>query len=188
MNICCPKDVLSGKFITPEKRRELFGRIAGGSGSSKPENYQRQKVAEGTGTPCIKTNTRIHYTERCLKELPRSHVCKQPDWLSYSEDFDGVQRFGPFTVYINFKCISGSGGSQLRSIREVFHFIKGQLDVLLKNTNESLFFANILDGDEADARMENMKHLLSLPEYADVSSKVYIGDLKHYFDWLIYIS
>ena len=65
----------------------------------------------------------------------------------YTEDFDGVQTVNNKKIYINLKCIVGKGGAQTRSLREVYWFIDGQLNVL-KNTNDDVYFVNILDGDE----------------------------------------
>ena len=46
-----------------------------------------------------------------------------------------------------------------------------------------MYFANILDGDEAHSTNSKFEHLLNLPEFDKVKNKVYVGDLKGYFDW-----
>lgn len=181
LHIVCPEDVIEGSQITKEKRQELFGKVNGGAGSCNPEVYQRTKIVEGTGLPCSKTNIRIHLVQNCLKNIP--HPNKEKDGFDYSEDFDGVQKINNKEVYINLKCIVGKGGVQTRSLREVYWFMKGQLYILQNKQETPVYFANILDGDEAYRNMSKFEYLLSLPEFQDVKEKVYVGDLKGYFTW-----
>ena len=184
-NITCPADVIDGHLITKDKRQEHFGQVAGGAGSTKPEEYQRKKIIEGTGSPCPKTNIRINLRTNTLKDISNPNSSKNTlnDGFDYSEDFDGIQTIGSKKIYINLKCIVGKGGAQTRSLREVYWFIEGQLKSLAHNTDT--YFANILDGDEPHACMSKFNYLLSLAEYADVKKNIYIGDLKGYFGWLI---
>ncbi len=184
MPVVCPDGVIDGRLITKDKRQEVFGQVGGGAGSTEPEQFQRRKIAEGTGHPCPKTNTRIHLRQHYLREVPFPN--KKPDGFDYSEDFDGIQVVGPTRVFVNLKCIVGKGGSQTRSLREVYWFVEGQLHVLQSldpTERSSTFFANILDGDEAHAVLEKFRYLLALPTFADVRSHVYVGDLKGYFSW-----
>jgi len=180
LNITCPIDVISGYLITKEKRHELFGQVAGGAGSRNPEEFQRQKIIEGTGINCSKTNMRINLRTNTLKEI--AHPNTQNDGFDYSEDFDGLQIINGKKVYINLKCIVGKGGNQTRSLREVYWYVEGQLNVLLNH--ESIYFANILDGDEAFNTMSKFEYIQSLPQFNLVKNRIYIGDLKGYFDWL----
>lgn len=171
--------VLEGKLITKEKRQEVFGVVAGGSGSRKPEDYQRAMIVQYTGVPCPKTNMRINLRTSTLREIAMPN--KNADGFDYSEDFDGCQTFGDKKVYLNLKCIVGAGGAQTRSLREVYWFMQGQLNVL--STTNNIYFANILDGDEADSVLPKFGYLLNLQEYAAVKNNVYVGDLKGYLDW-----
>ena len=172
-------DVLEGKYITKTVRQETFGVVAGGSGSRKPEDYQRATIIQHTGAPCPKTNMRINLRTNTLKEIamPNKHI----DGFDYSEDFDGCQMFGEKKVFLNLKCIVGTGGSQTRSLREVYWFVQGQLNVL--RTTQNTYFANILDGDEADSVLPKFQYLLNLEEYRNVKNNVYVGDLKNYIAW-----
>lgn len=172
-------DVLEGRLITKTMRQEVFGIVAGGAGSRKPEDYQRSTIIEHTKTPCPKTNMRINLRTNTLKEIPMPN--KHSNGFDYSEDFDGCQTFGNNVVYINLKCIVGAGGAQTRSLREVYWFIQGQLNVL-KTTN-NIYFANILDGDEANSVLSKFQYLLNLEEYSFVKKNVYVGDLKNYLTW-----
>lgn len=176
----CPSDVIEGKLITKEKREELFGKVAGGNGSRKPEDFQRQKITEGTGFKCGKTNMRINLRTKTMREI--AHPNTKEYGFDYSEDFDGIQIINDIKIYINLKCIVGKGGAQTRSLREVYWFIEGQLNILKEN--KEIYFANILDGDEASSCMPKFNYMLSLPEFDSVKSNVYVGDLKGYFDWI----
>ena len=175
----CPDSVIDGSLFTKEKRHELFGHVSGGAGSSKPEEFQRSKIIEGTRIDCVKTNMRINLRTNVLRDI--SHPNKAEGGFDYSEDFDGVQVIKDSKVYINLKCVVGKGGGQTRSLREVYWFIEGQLHVL-KGT-DGIYFANVLDGDEAHASISKFRYLLSLPEFEGVKNKVYVGDLKGYFAW-----
>ena len=177
--IHCPNDIIKGSLITKEKRHILFGHVAGGSGSRNPEIFQLLKIVEGTGNPCLKTNIRINLRKNTLNDIV--HPNKNNDGFDYSENFDGMQLINKKCVYINLKCIVGTGGAQTRSLREVYWFIQGQLNVL-KYTDD-IYFANILDGDEAHKSMSKFEYMLSLPEFDEIKNKIYVGDLKGYFDW-----
>ena len=182
LTIYCPLEVPEGRTITKDSRHELFGQVAGGAGSRGPEDFQRGMIVQGTGTPCPKTNMRIHLRNNSL--VVRSHPNIHEDGYEYSEDFDGMQIFGEKTFYLNLKCIVGKGGSQTRSLREVYWHIQGQLHYLQAATQGSIYFANILDGDEAHANGNKFNYLLSLPEFQGLRQKIYVGDLRGYFTWI----
>jgi hypothetical protein len=178
----CPDDVIPGHLITKDKRHEIHGVIAGGAGSRKPEDLQRQQIIQGTGIPCSKTNTRINLRTSSLHNI--SCPNKEITGFDYTEDFDGVQTIHEnHQIYINLKCIVGKGGSQTRSLREVYWFVEGQLNVIKNSNNTNVFFANILDGDESHAVLPKFEYLLSLPEFTNEKNNVYVGDLTGYFSW-----
>ena len=179
-SIRIPEGVIAGRLMTKEWRQQTFGRIAGGAGSREMEIYQRKMVVDGTGIPCPKTAMRINLRTFTLQEI--AHPNKAENGFDFSEDFDGVQTIGDSRIFMNFKSIASAGGAQTRSLREVYWFVEGQLRVL--KTTPAVRFANILDGDEPDSHMDKFRYLLRLPEYADVKSKVYVGDLRGYFDWI----
>lgn len=182
LTIYCPPEVPEGSSINKDSRHELFGQVAGGAGSRGPEDFQRRMIIQGTGTPCPKTNTRINLRKNTLVSMAHPNV--REDGYEYSEDFDGLQNFEGKTVYLNLKCIVGKGGSQTRSLREVYWHIEGQLRYLLSSQQDSIYFANILDGDEAHANMNKFQYLVNLPEFQGVRQKIYVGDLRGYFTWL----
>ncbi len=179
--ILCPEDLIYGNLLTKETRHKIFGKVSGNANSIKPENYQREKIISITGYKCIKTNIRINLRNHTLENISQPN--KNINGFDYSENFDGYQSIKNKKIYINFKCIVGKGGSQTRSLREVYWFIEGQLNLLLNN-NDNIYFANILDGDESHNCMTKFEYLINLPEYKNINDKVYIGNLKNYFNYL----
>jgi hypothetical protein len=183
MNIRCPEGVLDGALFTKEKRQELYGRVAGGGGSRKPEDYQREKIILGTGVPCTTTNTRINWRKNEMQDI--SQPMRKEYGFDYTENFDGKQVFGNKTIWVNLKSVVGAGGSQTRTLRdECYPFINSQLNYLLKTNRQDFYFANIFDGDEAATKMKMFHYLLELPDFVEVKKYLYVGDLKGYFDWL----
>ena len=160
----------------------MFGEVAGGAGSTRMEAYQRAKVVEGTDYPCLKTRTRINWRHKKLVAVAQPN--RLDNGFDLTEDFDGLQEIDDTRVFINFKCISDAGGSQTRSLREVYHYVEAQLEVLLTGEEPHVLFANILDGDAAAKAMRHFEYLLALPAYASVRKHVYVGDLRGYFAWL----
>jgi len=169
--------VIKGCDITKETRQEQFGKVAGGAGSTRPEQFQRTMIEKGTGIPCPKTHMRINFRTRTLEYM--MHPNKKVNGFDYSEDFDGLQEIGSKKIYLNLKCIVGAGGSQTRSLREVYLFMRGQIDTL----TDDLYYANILDGDEAHASMDKFEFLLHVEGEEDIRQKIYVGDLAGYFTW-----
>ena len=75
------------------------------------------------------------------------------------------------------------GGSQTRSLREVYHFINAQLNYIKININKNnIIFINILDGDESHRNMNKFKYLLSKSEYSTIKN-IFFGDMKTFYDW-----
>ena len=183
LNIFCPEGVIDGCLFTKEKRHELHGKVAGGGGSRKPEEYQKEQIVLGTGHPCNTTQTRINWRKNEMME--NSQPMRKEDGFDYTENFDGKQVFCLNTVWINLKSVVGTGGSQTRTLRdECYPFVNAQLDYLLKSKKTDCFFANIFDGDEASSKMKMFQYLLRLPEFSTVEKYVYVGDLKCYFEWV----
>ena len=176
-------DLCHGAMLTKEKRKLLFGTVAGGSGSMKPEMYQKKMIEQFSKIPIGKTNTRINLRQYTLENVIRPNI--KTNGFDYSEDFDGVQQHVKNKIYVNLKCIVGKGGSQTRSLREVYWFIEGQLKTLITNPEfQDIYFANILDGDEASKHIDKFQYLMSLPEYQTIRRKIFVGDLKEYLEWI----
>jgi len=173
------EEIIEGRLITKDKRHEIFGTVAGGAGSMKPEIFQRGVIERETGIPCPKTNTRINLRTHTLHSIACPNI--HENGFDYSENFDGIQQVGNNKVFVNLKCIVGVGGSQTRSLREVYWFVEGQINIVLKTSG--ILFANILDGDTAHAALKHFMYQSNLPNFSDYKSKIYIGDLRGYLMW-----
>ncbi len=152
-----------------------------GGKSNECEIYQREQITNITKTECPKTNMRINIRTLELKE--NSSPLLLNDGFDWSEDFDGKQTLGNIQLYYNLKMICDSGGAQTRSLREVYHFIEAQMKYLLNNPDNQLYFINILDGNTSYSQKNKFTYLLSLPEYAVVSNKIFVDDMFHFQDW-----
>lgn len=175
------RNMLSGSDFTKESRKLAMGDVSKGSGTMRPEMYQREQIVLHTGVPCAKTHMRINWKTQELVE--KIHPMKYDDGFNYSENFDGVQHFHGGTVYVNLKNVCGKGGSQMRTLRhQTYHFVDSQLNFLRNSDSKNIFFGNVLDGDEASDCMRFFNHLLR-DESDDIRSRVYVGDLRGYIDW-----
>jgi hypothetical protein len=101
--------------------------------------HTRERVNLTTGEICCVTNLFSRY-----------------DAFEWTENFDGKTIYDGKTVYFNFKFVVGSGGSQTRTMREVYHYIKKQ---------NNHIFVNILDGNESYKRYKQFRYLMSLTKY-----------------------
>jgi hypothetical protein len=177
--VIIPEGVIDGCLYTKDKRHELYGMVAGGSGSMKPEAFQRKKIEEGTGLLCNKTDMRINWRKNEMV-VNRRPMCND-DGYDYTENFDGILDKEGKKIWINLKSVVGEGGSQTRALRDQsYHFVEAQLKHIL--SGGECFFANIFDGDEAAENMGKFRHLLKLPVYSSIKN-VYVGDLKGFFAW-----
>lgn len=174
-----PKEVIPGSQINKDTRQRLLGvDTVSGSSSMKCENFQRQMIEWGTGFPCPKSgNVRINTETNEIRPIanPYSGLHGDYDW---TEDFDGFQKILEFDVFYNFKSIVQDGGSQTRSLKCVYDFVKAQRNVIRsENVDKTTLFVNILDGKFCD------KHLNKFNRFKN-ESQIYVGDMYNYFDWL----
>ena len=140
------------------------------------EIYQRNLIQEITNQPCYKTNMRFNIItkEMCEKINPM----KTNDGFEWTEDMDGKINKNNEEYYFNMKFICDSGGSQTRSLREVYHLIETQIEHLLLFNKKNTHFINILDGDICFHHMDKFHYLLSNPRCANIQEQIYVGDMK----------
>ena len=79
--------------------------------------------------------------------------------------------------YFNLKFICDNGGAQTRTLREVYHFIKYQINYLLKFNSNNIYFINILNGDTCYKNMNKFNYLLSKEENKNIIKYLFIGSL-----------
>ena len=168
----------SGDEMTKKWRLSFFnGSVSGGIDSMKCEHWQRKNIETITNNKCDKTQYRINMDTGEMKLLVKVNILD--DEFEWTENFDGQMLINNKKVLFNFKMVCDCGGSQTRTIREVYHFIKSQKKFILKNADTNFIFINILDGDTLYNKLPKIKKLLS----NDIKNKIYIGDTKNFKIW-----
>ena len=147
------------------------------------ELYQRNLIELITQSKCNKTNLRINI------ELNDIINCTQPmtryDAFDWTEDFDGEQiYYNNITLYYNLKMVIGDGGAQTRSLREVSHFIRAQLEYNIKHIDNPKYFVNILDGDTSYKLLDKFNYIINNDKYKYVKNFIYIGDMYNFMPWI----
>ena len=129
-----------------------------------------------------KTNDRIH-TEN-LEIIDCRCPLKQQDGYEYTENFDGVVQTGSNMFYFNMKFVCDAGGAQTRTLREVYHFIRLQMEhlLLLLRDNDIQpqnlpYFINLLDGDTCWKSAKYFDYLVQKEKYRGILENIFVGDL-----------
>lgn len=145
--------------------------------SNECEKYQINLIEQIVKTQLNKTDDRINI--ETFKLTNNRYPMKKDDGYEWTENFDGKIIFNHNLYYFNLKFICDSGGAQTRSLREVYHFVRIQLEYLLSNKNykNKIFFINILDGDTSYKNMNKFIFLLNKPKYNSINEYVFIGSL-----------
>ena len=147
------------------------------------EKYQQSQVQKIVNKKIVwKTNIRIHLHNLEMNKITK--VIHLDDGLEYTEDFDGLFTYNNIPFYINLKMIISSGGAQTRSIRELYHFVEGQIQYLLQQHNTMIFFVNILDGDGCKKFMKHFIYLLKkYKNHERIEKYVFVGDMYEFKNW-----
>ncbi len=123
----------------------------------------------------MKTNDRINMENNDIISLKNPMI--NNDGYEWSENFDGLLINNNNKYYFNLKFVCDSGGAQTRTLREVYHFIKYQMEYLIKFNVNNIYFINILDGDTSYNNMDKFKFLINKEKYKQVIKYVFIGSL-----------
>ena len=148
-----------------------------GGKSNECEKYQINLIEKITETILNKTPDRINMETYEL--TTNTHPMKNSDGFEWTENFDGLLIKGINKYYFNLKFVCDKGGAQTRTLREVYHFIRCQMEYLIKfntNTNKT-YFINILDGDECFHAMNKFLYLFNKEIYTQIKKYVFIGSL-----------
>lgn len=125
------------------------------------EIYQKGLIKELISYEPDKTFNRFYGETVEIKS--KHNPFKELDAFEYTENFDGKAIKGNNTIYFNLKFCCGAGGALNRTLREVYHFIKLQVEFIKKRNPElvdSIYFINILDGDTSYKNINKFKYLL----------------------------
>jgi len=156
------------------------------------EKYQLQELDKIVNCRIrTSTNLRFNICDYTLDVEP--NPMNRPDGFDFTEDFDGESEndISGIKILFNLKMVTSSGGSQTRTFREVYHFIKCQFEYLRKNQDNPKYFVNILDGDQGhrftygnkSINKASLLYLEGKEEYVHIKDYVYIGDLFHFKKW-----
>lgn len=134
------------------------------------EIFQRSIIEKITGRPCDCTQNRIHMLTGDIRSLKNPMLAD--DGFEWSETFDGIQMLENGRIlFYNLKMICSEGGSQTRSLREVFHFIMAQ-----QRCDPSKYsFINILDGDACHRHKNKFM--------SKAKENIFVGDMKDFARW-----
>jgi hypothetical protein len=146
--------------------------------SNECEKYQIDLIEKIIRNKLINTHERINMEnyEITNNKNPMIH----DDGYEWSENFDGKICLHNNTYYFNLKFICDSGGAQTRSLREVYHFIKYQMEHLIKFNRNNIYFINILDGDTSFKNMDKFEYLINKEKYRDILKYIFIGCLSDF--------
>jgi len=145
------------------------------------EKYQVECIEEIMGIKLYKTNERIKTNENVI-------VCcynpyKYNDGYEYTENFDRKFVNNKYEMFFNLKMVCGSGGEQTRTLKDVYQFVKSQLEYSRQDELSMKYFVNILDGDFTYKNKDKFKFLVDKVEYVGVRDKIFVGDMNEFKVW-----
>ena len=142
--------------------------------SNECEIYQINLIEKIINLKLNKTNDRINTETNDI--IDNRNPMVNNDGYEWTENFDGKLIKNDIIYYFNLKFVCDSGGSQTRSLREVYHFIKYQLEYLLIFKISNVYFINILDGNTCFNNIEKYKYLINKQKYENIKKYIFIGD------------
>ena len=146
--------------------------------SNECEKYQINLLQKIIGQKLDKTNERINIETHVIsdKRNPMIHS----DGFEWTENFDGKIKRNDKIVRFNLKMVCDDGGSQTRTLREVYHFIQCQLEYILQNNSTNEYFVNVLDGGTSHKNIDKFIYLLNKEQYINIKKYLFIGDLHDF--------
>ena len=146
--------------------------------SNECEKYQINLIEQIITLKLMKTNDRINMEN--IEIISKKNPMINTDGYEWSENFDGIIINNNNKYYFNLKFVCDSGGAQTRTLREVYHFIKYQMEYLIKFNTSNIYFINVLDGDTSYNNMDKFKFLISKEKYKQVIKYVFVGSLCNF--------
>lgn len=148
------------------------------------EKYQLTLIKQIINATPSKTDERIYNIDYNI--VPKKNPLNDVDGYEYSENFDGKHLLNNNIFYYNLKFVCDKGGAQTRTLREVYSFIKSQLEHISKYQTINKYFINILDGDESYSNIDKIKYLIT--SYKEKKFEVYkkyifIGNMCEFKAW-----
>lgn len=174
-------EIISSEYQTKNWRKKQIWYKNGKS--NECEKYQINNIEKIKKIKINKTNDRINIEKLIIDNY--KNPIKNNDGYEYTENFDGKIIINNNIYYFNLKFVCDKGGAQTRTLREVYHFIKYQLDYLVKHKKNNIYFINILDGDTSFNSMNKFLYLLNKDKYLHIKKNVFINDLYHFQEYIL---
>jgi len=146
--------------------------------SNECEKYQINLIERIIALKLTKTNDRINMETNEI--ISKKNPMINTDGYEWSENFDGIIINNNKKYYFNLKFVCDSGGAQTRTLREVYHFIKYQMEYLIKFNTSNIYFINVLDGDTSYNNIDKFKFLISKDKYKPIIQYIFIGSLNEF--------
>lgn len=143
--------------------------------SNECEKYQIELINKIIKEKIAKTNDRINMESYDI--VNNKQPISKDDGYEWTENFDGKLFKNRNTYYFNLKFVCDSGGFQTRTLRELYHFIKCQLEYLNKHNSYTRYFINILDGDTSYNNMNKFIFLINKEKYKKIKNNIFVGSL-----------
>lgn len=164
--------MISSKNQTKEWRKKQEWYINGKH--NECEKQQKKCIAQLTQQYIQPTFFRLNMKTLALRNVPNPMTLE--DGFDWTETFDGIQGHNGYFFLYNLKMICDRGGSQTRSLREVYHFIDIQSRCLSLNPDVKIIFVNILDGDESYRNRDKFDFIVR-------DKRIFIGDMHEFSVW-----
>lgn len=144
--------------------------------SNECEKYQISLIEKICNLKLLKTFDRINMST--IEIISNKNPMINNDGYEWSENLDGLVIKNNIKYYFNLKFVCDSGGSQTRTLREVYHFIKYQMEYLIKFNMNNIYFINILDGDTSYNNINKFNFLKNKVKY--IINYIFIGGLHDF--------
>jgi len=167
-------NILQSKYQSKDWRKSQDWYINGKH--NECEKYQINIIENIINNKLNKTNYRFNIMTNQLENI--NNPLKLINGFEYTENFDGIYDNKLF----NLKFVCDNGGSQTRTLREVYHFISNQISYL-NNNNKSLIFINILDGDNSFKNIDKFLYLKDKYLKKEYINDLYISDLYSFNEY-----
>jgi hypothetical protein len=145
------------------------------------EKYQIKLIINITNSNFTKTTDKINIES--LEIIKKINPLKNTNGFEWTENFDGKIIINKNIIYYNLKFVCDNGGAQIRTLREVYHFIKFQLEHIIKYQTTNIFFINILDGDTSYTQITKFKYLIDKEKYKLIKFYIFCGDMFEFQIW-----
>jgi len=167
-NILIPKSLYQTKIWRKNRLWYKNGKY------NECEKYQISIIEKIINLNLRRTDERINIENNSI--INNKNPLINNDGYEWTENFDGKIIKNNNIYYFNLKFICDFGGAQNRTLREIYHFIKYQMEYLLNNNN-NIYFINILDGDNSYHNINKFNYLKNNEKYKNNIKNIFIGSL-----------